>query len=101
VKEFFMKKRNGVLLVLLVFSAVAVFATTAKRGETWVIEYKIVWDDTYETLSSDTITHTFGQSQSDIERWAKRHLGWGPDTRKVDGRTQRIIIESVTKIGDD
>jgi hypothetical protein len=86
------------LLMLTAIFTTAVFADTyAQKGESWEIEYAIQWADTYEVLSSGTLSFTnTANRQVSLEDWAKKQLGWSSTTKqvRVDGkmRKQRLLL---------
>jgi hypothetical protein len=93
-----MKKRIVGFVLILLFTATAVFATVVKRGEEWIISYTIVWDDTREAIESGEITYNAIQNvNTDLSKWARSQLGFSSATKKVGVRTQRVVINSVTK----
>lgn len=97
-----MKRIASFLLVFLAIGTMTVYATTAKRGETWLIEYTIQWEDTYETITQGVLTFTCQKESQNLEVYCRRQINWsgGSDNKlvkRVDGknRAQILIINCV------
>ncbi|MDR1837910.1 MAG: hypothetical protein LBQ89_09675 [Treponema sp.] len=100
-----MKKKilvMGIALIMLCMAAAVIFATNAKEGETWAIEYTIKWTDTYETVDQGLLYYTHQSSVSrNLEVYAMQQLGWRTYTRYVgtgQNRREQLLILNCLQI---
>jgi hypothetical protein len=105
-----MKKGLFIILTLTV-AVTCVFAQTwgpgtkAVGGETWLIDYKIVWEDTREEVDSGTLRWQEPRGTVTIlDNWACERLDFTynlqtglPHPRKVGNRNQILIFMGFRK----
>ena len=104
--------RKGLFIIFILTIAISyVFTQTwapgikAAGGETWFIDYKIVWEDTREEVDSGTLRwHESGVSVTLLDNWACGRLGFTynvrtglPNPRKVGNRNQILIFMGFRK----
>jgi hypothetical protein len=104
-----MKKMVVLLFILTLTVAITgVFANTAVMGgETWLIEYKIFWEDTREVVDSGTLrwNEPAGSGSTILEAWACRKLGFKYNyvtdyihPQEVGNRNQILMFIGVRKV---